>query len=250
VRPFILGAAAAALLLAAGCAPREAYYRPAEGKPVGRDGLVGVRSRVPPEAADNDATAVAALSPMVRSERDGRRAQIGAVIEFRNKRRETITFFPDSLWLGPDHGGRETGPAHYPRAITRNGRPVYDPVEIPHWHEATFTARFDLDAKAAFEARRWILNWSYQVGEKEFTQTTRFLAAGPELARRSLSGDAAGLTSGTSNRSESGVPLLMDLPFLGFLFRGSSMSSSRSSLQVSTGGPGAGPIPGEWWPLE
>jgi hypothetical protein len=246
MRAFVLGAAAA-LCLAAGCAPREAYFRPAEGKPVGRDGLVGVRSRVPPEAADNDATAVAAISPLVRSERDGGRAEIGAVIELRNKRQETVTFLPTSVRLLADGDARKT---HAPVKITRRGRPVDGPVEIPNWHEATFTARFDLEAQGAFEARKWLLTWSYRLGNRDYPQSTVFSLTGPELARRSLSGEAAGLTSGSSSRSESGVPFLMDLPFLGFLFRGSSSRSSRSSFQVGPGGSDAGGVAGEWWPLE
>jgi hypothetical protein len=235
------------LVLAAGCAPREAYYRPADGKALGRDGLVGVRLRVPPGAPDNEASAVAAISPLVRSERDGRRAEIGAVIEFRNKRQEMVTFLPGSVRLLADG---DMYKMHAPLAITSKGRPVGGPAEIAHWHEATFAARFDLDARAAFEARSWLLIWSYRIGAQEYPQSTRFTPTGPELARRSLSGDPVGLTSGASSRSESGVPLLMDLPFLGVLFRSSSSSSSRSYLDLGAGGAAAGGIPGEWWPLE
>jgi len=239
--------AAAALLLAAGCAPREAYYRPAEGKPVGRDGLVGVRARVPPEAADSDATVVAALSPLVRSERGGGRADLGAVLEFRNKRREAVAFLPKSVRLLADG---DAGRAHAPARITRRGQPVDDPVEIPYWHQAAFAARFDLDARTAFEAQSWLLTWSYRFGGRDYPQSTAFKITGPELARRSLSGDAAGITTGSSSHSEAGVPLLMDLPFLGFLFRGSHTSSSRSTYQVGPGGSEPGGVAGEWWPLE
>jgi hypothetical protein len=94
------------------------------------------------------------------------------------------------------------------------------------------------------------LMWLYGVGREEHPRLTRFVAAGPELARRSISGDVAGMTSGASSRSESGVPFLMDLPFLGFLFRGSSSASIRSSYRVGSGGPDPDVIPGEWWPLE
>jgi len=243
-RTVLLGACAA-LLVAAGCAPREAYWRPAEGKAVGRDGLVGVRSRVPPEAADNDATVVAALSPLVRSERDGRRAEIGAVVEFRNKRAESIRFTPGNTLLSA--GGDARGMA--PVRVRRGGRSLEGPVEIGTWREAAFVLVFELPVEA-LEARSMTLLWAYRVGEREYPQSTRFRVAGPEFARRSISGDAAGLTGGSTYRSESGVPLLMDLPFLGFLFRGASSSSSRSTLQVGPGGSEAGGVAGEWWPLE
>ena len=205
------------MLFRSGCAQREAYYRPVEGRPLGRDGLVGVRLRVPPEAADNEATAVAALSPLVRSERDGRRAELGAVVELRNKRQETITFLPESVALADD-AGRSFRPA----ALTRNGRRVEGPVDVGYWHEAVFVARFELDAESAFRARHWSLTWSCRIGDADRPQTARFAACGPELARRSLSGDGAGLATGRSGSSASGVPLLMDLPFLGVLFRSSS----------------------------
>ena len=236
---------AAGLLFAAGCAPHEAYYRPAEGKPVGRDGLVGVRARVPPDAADNEATVVAALSPLVRSERGNGRAEIGAVIEFRNKRAENIQFAPGNALLLPD-GDMYRGKK--PVRVRRGSRSVEGPVEIATWHEAAFVLVFDLPAET-LEARSMTLLWTYRLGERDCPQSTRFVAAGPELARRSISGEAVGLTSGASGHSEAGVPFLMDLPFLGFLFRTSSSTySARSS--VGLGAPAAGGVSGEWWPLE
>jgi hypothetical protein len=242
-RATILGLLAA--LAAFGCAPREAYWRPAEGQAIGRDGLVGVRLRVPPDAPDAEGTAVAALSPLVRSERYAGRANLGAVIEFRNKRREPVTFLPDSVRLATVRGE-----SFRPAAVTRGGRPADGPAEVPYWHEAAFVMRFNLDAGTAFETRTWLLNWSYRIGDEEYPQSTRFTATGEGLARRSLSGEGAGLTAGESNYRASGVPLLMDLPFLGVLFRSTSSSSFRSSVNLGSGTSSGGDIPGQWWPLE
>jgi hypothetical protein len=238
-------AALLAAVAVCGCAPRQAYYRPAEGVPVGREGLVGVRVRVPPGAPDAEASAVAALSPLVRSERDSRRADLGAAIEFRNKRRAPVVFLPESVRLAT-----VSGESVRPVAITRGGRPVEGPVEVPYWHEATFVARFSLNAEEAFKARTLLLNWTYRIGDDQYPQSTRFTVTGEELAQRSLSGDTAGLTTGSSNYRSSGVPLLMDLPFLGGLFRSTSSSSSRSSVSIGTGPPAGGAVPGQWWPLE
>jgi hypothetical protein len=247
----MIGRAAVPLFLMAafavsGCAPREAYYRPAEGQAIGRDGLVGVRQRVPPGAESNEATAVAALSPLVRSERDGRRAEIGAAIELRNKRQETVTFLPEAVSLSAADGR-----SFRPAAVTRGGRRVEGPADVAHWHEATFVVRFDLDAEAAFETRTWVLGWSYRIGDKEYPQSTVFRETGPALARRSISGETGGLEAGASGYRATGAPFLMDLPFLGVLFRSTRSSASRSSVQIGPGAPaGGGGVSGEWWPLE
>lgn len=232
-----------ALAASVGCAPREAFYHPAEGRPVGRDGLVGVRSRVPPGAADSAATAVTALSPLIRNEDDSSRASIGAVIELRNKREAVVTFLPESVRLVDPDGVR-----YRPAAITRSGRAVDEPFEVAHWREAAFTARFELPAELAFMALRWRLEWAYRYEGREYPQSLVFVSDDGELARRSLSGDVGGLVSSSGSGTVTGVPLLMDLPFLGVFFRSSSVSHSRTNTPVvTTGSEGAR---GEWWPLD
>ncbi len=96
-----LGIVPVLALAATGCAPREAFFRPAGRRAVGRDGYVGAAYRVPP-GADREAEAVAAVSPLVRKRRKigGEKKdfwQFATVIEFRNKRKGAITFLPKSV---------------------------------------------------------------------------------------------------------------------------------------------------------
>lgn len=236
--------AAAAALAAAGCAPREAYYRPAGAPAVGRDGYVGVRARVPPDAPDAEATAVAALSPLVHRRDTPGRARIVAVFHFRNKRPEAIAFLPEAVKL-LSAGGE----AFAPGAVTCGGRPAGGLAEVPYWHERSFLARFELPTEAAIAARTWTLAWAYRFGGREYPQATAFAATGPELARSSASGTGAGLDIGSSSYRSSGVPLLMDIPFLGVFFRSSGGHAVRGGAEFNW----AGELPassGDWRELE
>lgn len=236
-------AAAVALFLAcvAGCGPRRAWYRPAGGRALGREGFVGARRRVPPEAADLEGSLVAALGPM-RGESG--RAEIAALIEFRNKRAEPVRFVPRDVRLRP---GGDPGGASRPARVTRGGRPVEGPVEIGPWSEAAFLLVFDLPAEA-LEAKSLKLSWLYGIGVEEYAQEACFLAAGPELAERSAAGGGGLLGAGSESSSASGVPVLMDVPFVGFLF--GARSETRRSEAWGTGLPADGAVPGAWWPLE
>ena len=226
----------------AGCTPREAYYRPAGRRALGRDGFVGARHRVPPEAVDDDAAAVAALGPVLRGGEDGTEARVSALLDFRNKRRGTVTFLPGSVSLEGGALGR-----FKPLVVVRNGGPVEGPVEIPHWHRACFEARFALPAEGALTEKAWTLRWEYRYAGRSYPQRTRFVAAGPELARRSLSGAPCALAAEAGYSHTSGVPFLMNVPFVGALFR----SDVRSESRVVTEAPaGANTARGSWWPLE
>ena len=232
----------AATVLAVGCAPREAYYRPVDRRAVGRDGFVGVHHRVPPEAGNADGAAVVALRPLMRSRADDTKAEILAMIEFRNKRRETVTFLPGSVKLVSGKLG-----SFAPREILRKDRPAGDEEQIAHWHRAAFLVRWELPAEEALAEKSWTLSWEYRYGGRGYPQRTAFAACGPELARRSLSGGA--LVEETGSSSASGVPFLMNVPFVGVLFRSGS-SSSRSNTITDFGPPEPGRVPGAWWPLE
>ena len=232
------------LLLAAplaGCAPRRAYYRPAGRLAVGRDGYVGAYYRVPPGARDRGAGAVAALSPMVRSERDASKAEVAALIDFRNKRKGTVTFLPGSLKLRPGVS-KPYGPA----AVVRGKRPAKKEEGIPHWHRAAFLARFDLPV-ADLAEKSWTLTWEYRYAGRHYVEKTRFTATDSRLAERSLSGLPRGLAAGGSYSRSSGVPFLMNIPFAGALFRDDVRVESRAAVDVR---PGAGSARGAWWPLE
>ncbi len=228
----------------AGCAPREAYYRPADRRALGRDGYVGAHYRVPPGARDRGAGAVVALGPLVRSDRDANKAEITALLDFRNKGKKTITLLPGSLRLSSEGLG-----SRKPVAVSKNGRPADGPVEIRYWHRASIAARFSLPAEEALAEKVWTLHWEYRYAGKSYPQKTRFTATDSQLAQRSLSGAPDGLVTGTSYSSSSGVPFLMNIPFVGGLFRGSSEVRSSTVTTVGLGG-SRGSARGTWWPLE
>ena len=225
----------------AGCAPRQAYYRPEGRRALGRDGFVGAYYRVPPGAADRGAGAVAALSPMARSKSDKNKAEILALIDFRNKRKGAVVFLPGSVQLRP---GRSK--PYRPTWVARGKRPARKEEGIPYWHRASFTARFDLPV-ADMAEQAWTLSWSYRYAGKAYAQQTRFTATDSRLAERSLSGVPDGLVTDASYSSSSGVPFLMNIPFVGALFRGGTTGGSRT---VTTVGPGGTTARGTWWPLE
>jgi hypothetical protein len=236
------------LALAAGCAPREAFFRPADRRAVGRDGYVGAAWRVPPEAADSQAQAVAALSPLIRERGPAggeSRAvwRLAAVIEFRNKRAEPIVFLPESVTLvTPEHGERR------PLAVTRAGRAeeLTGSVRIPHWHRACFQAHWLLPADDGAPAGPLELRWTYDYAGRRHPQRTAFAATDSRLAERSLAGDPTGMVTETRAHSSSGVPFLMHLPFVGVLFRTDASVRSRSSTTFGTSIGSRG----TWWPLE
>jgi hypothetical protein len=240
VLPGLLAAAAA------GCAPREAFFRPAEGRAVGRDGYVGVACRVPP-GGNRDAEAVAALSPLryVGRTASGPKLSVwrlDAVIEFRNKRKQAITFLPGSVELASrDFAERK------PLAITRARRSekLSAPVEVPHWHRACFRAAWELRSGGP-PPQSMLLLWRYRYGGEEYARKTAFALTDSRLAERSLAGDPVGMTTDVNYRGESGVPFLMNVPFVGALFRSGATVRSRS--MTSFGAPPLGS--GTWWPLE
>jgi len=235
------------LLAATGCAPREAFFRPRGRRAVGRDGYVGTAYRVPP-GANREAEAVAALSPLkrVRRKLDGEKRdfwEFATVIEFRNKRKGAITFLPESIRIeSQDFGGAA------PRLVTRTGSPgrLEAPVQIRHWHRAGFVARWSLITGRRKPTFPMTLHWEYLYGGRKYPQKTVFRATDSALAERSLAGDPLGMTTDADYQGSSGVPLLMNVPFVGALFRSSSTVRSRT---VRTFGTDIG-ARGTWWPLE
>ncbi len=225
----------------AGCAPREAYYRPADRRALGRDGFVGAHYRVPPGAADGGAGAVAALSPLARSKSDANKAGITALIDFRNKRKAAVVFLPGSVTLRPG-----ASKPYRPTSIIRGKRPARKEESIPYWHRASFTARFELPV-AGMAEQAWTLSWKYRCAGKSYVQQTRFTATDSKLAERSLSGVPDGLVTDAGYSGASGVPFLMNIPFVGALFRSGTTGGSRT---VTTVGPGGATARGTWWPLE
>ncbi len=230
----------------AGCAPRAAYYRPADRRALGRDGLVGTYYRVPAGARDNQAGAVVALAPLVwepfKSNKHGY-WKLGAMIEFRNKRKASIIFLPKSVKLSwKDFGEIEQW------GVTRSGgsKRLSAPVEIRHWRRASFLAIWMLPAEKAAPREPLTLTWKYRYAGKTYAQKTRFTATDSKLAERSRSGVPEGLVTGSSSRSTSGVPFLMNIPFVGGLFRGST--EVRSGTVTTVGSRGS--ARGTWWPLE
>jgi hypothetical protein len=231
-------------LAVAGCAPRQAFVRPADGqgRAVTCSSLTGVRLRVPPGAADSDAWAVAALSPLVRGRENDDRAEVFGIVEFRNKRDRPIIFVPGRLVL-TSAGGE----ACRPTEVKVAGVPVSpaDPCSIQPWSERRFAARFDLPA-AALEADSWRLDWSYRWAGREYPQATRFERTDRPPCEWAGPGGAAGVSGGGYRESASGVPLLMDVPFLGALFRSGSRSAcSGVSLEMEMSDPGT--TTGGWW---
>ncbi len=243
---MILGAALLALL-AAGCAPREAFFRPEGKKAVGRDGFVGAAYRVPP-GGDREAEAVAALSPLQRArcKLDGEKRdfwEFATVIEFRNKRKGTITFLPKSIRIESKDFGRAA-----PRLVTRTGKPgkIDSPIQIRHWHRASFIARWSLISGREQPASPVALHWAYLYGGRSYSQKTVFSVTDSKLAERSLAGDPMGMTTDVDHSSSSGVPFLMNVPFVGALFRSSTTVRSRTTRTFGTDIKARG----TWWPLE
>ena len=243
----IAPAAALLLALAAGCAPHQAFYRPEGARAVGRDGYVGAACRLPPGAPDREAEAVTALAPATaeRAPDGGLVWRLTALIELRNKRQEAVVFLPDSVRLAA-----ADGPGRAPDRLTRTGRAeaLSAPVEVPHWHQASFQAAWLLPGEEGRQPPRppLRLSWEYRYGGATHRQELAYAGANSELARRSLSGDPEGLVTETSFRSASGVPFLMNVPFVGALFR--SGTEVRSSSRTTFGtAPSSG---GTWWPLE
>ncbi|MHC4914650.1 MAG: hypothetical protein ACYTGB_04080 [Planctomycetota bacterium] len=234
------------LAAAAGCAPREAFFRPADRRAVGRDGYVGAAYRVPP-GGNRDAEAVAALGPLryVGRTATGPRLSVWrlcAVIEFRNKRKGAIAFLPASVQLASKEF-TERKPIAVTRA--RGSEKLSAPVEIPHWHRACFRAAWELRTGEP-PPQRMLLLWEYRYGGKAYAQKTAFALTDSRLAERSLAGDPVGMTTDVDYRSESGVPFLMSVPFVGALFRSGTTVRSRSTRSFGTAPPGSG----TWWPLE
>jgi hypothetical protein len=233
--------------LVAGCAPREAFFRPSGRRAVGRDGYVGTSYRVPP-GGSREAEAVAALSPLIREriKIDGEKKDLwnlAAVIEFRNKRREAITFLPGSVRLvSGDFGERR------PDLVTRTGetKALSGPVRIPHWHRASFQARWRLPAGKEAPKKPLSLLWDYRYGGRSYPQKTPFGPADSKLAERSLAGDPTGLVTDVDYHGSGGVPFLMNVPFLGAFFRSDTVVRSRSKESFGTGLSARG----TWWPLE
>jgi len=87
---------------------------------------------------------------------------------------------------------------------------------------------------------------AYRYGGEEYARKTAFALTDSRLAERSLAGDPVGMTTDVNYRGESGVPFLMNVPFVGALFRSGATVRSRS--MTSFGAPPLGS--GTWWPLE
>lgn len=232
-------------LAVAGCAPREVFVRPAggQGQAVESAPFVGVRQRVPPQAAEARAWTVAALAPLVRSREDDDRAVAVALIEFRNKSDGPIVFLPAALELAP-----ADGEAWRPVETRRGNRAVGEEETVAPWSEATFTARFEAGA-GALEGRAWTLRWAYRCAGRDYGQATRFEAAGRRPGSfDSAASSAPGLDEGSYCERSSGVPLLMDIPFLGGLFRSGSRSAASAGTEL---GPAASEGTARtWWEME
>jgi hypothetical protein len=221
--------------------------RPADGqgRTVARSSLVGVRVRVPARAPDADAWAVAALSPLTRSRDDGDQAEAVAVIEFRNKRDQPIVFLRDALAMGLAGAGPACGPAWQRTEVKRGSRPAEKEERILPWSEASFTARFRFDARG-LSGDAWTLSWAYSYGGRDYRQSTRFERTDRPPAELDASGSAPGLGQSGYRESASGVPFLMNIPFLGVLFRSSSRSVATSD-STDLGPAESGGAPGTWW---
>jgi hypothetical protein len=235
------------LALGAGCAPREAFFKPEGKRAVGRDGFVGAAYRVPP-GGNREAEAVAAVSPMKRVQRKsgGEKRdfwQFATVIEFRNKRRGAITFLPESIKLESKDFGKAV-----PILISRTGKPgkLSGPVEIRHWYRASVIARWHLAAGAEKLTAPLTLHWEYRYGGRSYPQKTVFKVTDSKLAERSLAGDPTGMTTDVDYSSSSGVPFLMNVPFIGALFRSGTTVRSRTARTFGTDIKARG----AWWPLE
>ena len=90
------------------------------------------------------------------------------------------------------------------------------------------------------------LHWEYRYGGKLYQQETIFQVTDSKLAERSLAGDPTGMTTDLDYQSASGVPFLMNVPFLGALFRSGTTVRSRTTRTFGTDISARG----AWWPLE
>jgi hypothetical protein len=183
---------------------------------------------------------VAALSPVTRNG-EADRPEALAVVEFRNKRDEAIVFLPERLLLVPGDGAPRR-----PAEVKRAGRSAVGDQAVAPWSEAGFAARFELPEEA-LEAKSWTLRWSYRWAGREYPQATRFEKTDRRPGEWSGAGDAPGLTEGRCRESASGVPFLMDIPFLGALF--GSRSRSVCSGGTEFGMAASEEASGSWWEM-
>jgi hypothetical protein len=135
-----------------------------------------------------------------------------------------------------------------PLKVSRTGRgeSLSGPVRIGHWRRASFRASWRVPAKKQAPKHQLVLRWEYRYDGERYPQETAMRPTDSRLAERSLVGDPTGMTTDVDYHSESGVPFLMNIPFLGVFFRSGTTVRSRTTTGFDTGISARG----TWWPLE
>jgi len=231
----LLVLAIAAASLAVGCGGSAGYYRPGGERLVGRSGLVGERVKGPA------GTAAVVAAGRVAPGRADEPAQVVVYFSFANRGKERLTFLPAGARLAA-----ASGRLYAPRRA-EEVRASRD-LALGEWQRGDRAAVFDLAPGDRPDGAGFSVTWEYMAGARRVARRTAFVPLDPRRVRYPPSAIEAGMVTENRFRSESGVPVLMDIPFAGILFR----SSTTSTTTASTRGFGRGDDwpGGHWEPVE